>query len=283
MKSLAKVGSFIFVFIGTLLLAKELSSFLFGWDPSFFSHSGAGHVVFYLVFIFYVVIFQMFVNRAPFSSLGLALYPKWSLTVLKGWCVGCAAFIGYTLLMDYFGVIELRMNRGVGRLILSCLIAVSAFGIAFTEEVLFRGFFLQTMLKDLPVWIAVTVTGVLFVLFHKLGSVQDFWTVPYDAMLAGGIFSLHLLLCAAYLKTKSLYLPIGIHSGLVFAKVVFRDSKLIGVIDPASYWFGLKGDARRGFLAWILFLSGIFILKFLISKHEKRAAVQSSQAEGSAG
>ena len=42
-------------------------------------------------------------------------------------------------------------------------------------------------------------------------------------------------------------------------------------IEPASsYWFGLEGDARRGFIAWIFFLAGIFVLNYLITEREKK-------------
>ena len=91
-------------------------------------------------------------------------------------------------------------------------------------------------------------------------------------MLAGGLFSLNILLCAAYLKSKTLFLPIGVHSGLVFAKIFFRRMKMMYAVEPAnSYLFGLEGDARRGFLAWILFLSGILVLGFLITDRERKA------------
>jgi uncharacterized protein len=271
MKSLSKLAGFILSLGLALLTLHFIVTGIFGKDPGFLRHSGVGHVTFYILFVLNVFIFQKWVNREGFLSLGLNPYSGWQMTVLKGWIVGVLAFIGYTLVMQAAGVIVLKMDYRFGRVLLALLIGCTAFMIALTEEILFRGFFLQTLLKDLPVWMAVVITGIIFVFFHKLGSIQDFWLIPYDAMLAGGIFALHLLLTAAYFKTKLLYLPLGIHSGLVFGKVVFRKLKLIEVIEPESFWFGLGGDARRGFLAWILFVSGILVLRFLITKREKKA------------
>ena len=152
---------------------------------------------------------------------------------------------------------------------------VSAFGIATTEEILFRGFFLQTLLKDLPAWVAVLITGIMFVFFHDLARIHYFWTEPNHMMLAGGLFALNCLLCAAYLKTRNLFLPIAIHSGLVFGKIFFRKMKLMVVVEPNSHLWGIGGDARKGFMCWLFFLAGILILNFLITKQDRSHAVNS--------
>lgn len=271
MKSLLKVSAFVLTLMTVIGLLQLAVTHLFHLDPGFFRHSGLGHVSFYVLFVLNVLLFQRFVNRKSFSSLGLQRYSGWPTTVFRGWIAGSIAFIVYTWIMDAAGIVDLQLRDGVDRIVVALLIGLSAFAIAATEEILFRGFFLQTMLGDLPKWLAIGVTGVIFVFFHKLGRIQDFWTIPYEMMLGGGIFCLNILLCAAYLKSKTLYLPIGIHSGLVFAKVVFRKLKLVEVLEPNSYWFGLDGDARRGFFAWVLFLAGIFLLRFLITDRERLA------------
>ena len=268
MKSLAKITAFILSFAAVIAALHFVLSFLFGQDPGLLLHHGAGQFTFYVLFILNVFLFQKFVNRESFISLGLKPYSGWYLTVLKGWFAGVIAFAAYSILMGAFGVVEFRLK--FSPLILTAFFtAFAAFGVALTEEILFRGFFLQTMLKDLPKWAAVALTGIIFVFFHDLAHPESFFTEPRQMMLAGGLFSLNLLLCAAYLKSKTLFLPIGIHSGLVFAKIFFRRMKMMYAVEPAnSFLFGLEGDARRGFLAWLLFLSGILILNFLITNRE---------------
>ena len=270
MKGFLKVAAFIVTFT-VILTALHLGiSFLLRKDPGLLFHHGAGQVTFYLLFVLNVFIFQKYVNREGFLSLGLKPYPGWYVTVLKGWAAGAIAFIGYTALMGAFGIVEFHFRPGIGRFLTAFFVAFSAFAIALTEEVLFRGFFLQTMLKDLPKWLAVTVTGIMFVFFHDLAQIQKFWTDPWHRMLAGGLFSLNILLCVAYLKTRMLYLPIGIHSGLVFAKLFFLRMKLIHIVERNSYLWGVDGDARRGFMAWLLFLAGILVLRFLITARERK-------------
>ena len=274
MKALLKIASFILVFAAALILLHYVVQFIFQKDPGLLLHHGVGQATFYILFILNVFIFQRYVNRESFLSLGLEPYPGWYVTVLKGWSVGIIAFVGYSLLMGAFGVVEFRVKWSIPLMITAFFTAFSAFAIALTEEILFRGFFLQTMLKDLPKWIAIGVTGIIFIFFHDLAHPQSFFMEHHQMMLAGGLFSLNVLLCAAYLKSKTLFLPIGIHSGLVFAKIFFRRMKMMYAIEPAnSYLFGLEGDARRGFLAWVLFLAGIFVLNYLITNREKKAAI----------
>lgn len=274
MKALAKVLVFVLVFAGAITLIHFVIQFLFQKDPGLLLHHGFGQATFYLLFILNVLIFQRYVNRESFFSLGLHPYPGWHVTLLKGWAAGVIAFVFYSLLMGAFGVVEFKYRPGIERLITAFFVAFSAFMIALTEEILFRGFFLQTLLNDLPKWIAVTITGIIFVLFHDLAHPQSFFTESRQMMLAGGLFCLNVLLCFAYLKSKTLYLPIGIHAGLVFAKIVFRKMKLMHTLQPESYLFGIDGDARRGFAAWLLFLSGIFVLNYLITEREKKGAVR---------
>jgi len=271
MKSLIKITAFILAFSGVLVVIHYAIQFVFQKDPGLLLHHGIGQLTFYVLFILNVFIFQKYVNREGFLSLGLYPYQGWYITLLKGWMAGVIAFVGYSLLMGAFGIVEFRIKWSIPLMITAFFTAFSAFGIALTEEILFRGFFLQTMLKDLPKWIAVIVTGLIFVVFHDLAHPLSFFTEPRQMMLAGGLFSLNVLLCMAYLKTKMLFLPIGIHSGLVFAKIFFRRMKMMYPIEPAdSFLFGLEGDARRGFLAWILFLAGILILNYLITDREKK-------------
>ena len=272
MRALVKVLAFILAFAAVLASLHFVIHFVFHQDSGFLIHHGAGQLVFYVLFILNVFIFQMYVNKESILSLGLKPYSGWYITVLKGWSAGAVAFVSYSLLMGVFGIVQFQFRPGIERFLTAFFVAFSAFAIALTEEILFRGFFLQTMLKDMPKWLAVTMTGVIFIFFHDLAQIQKFWTDPWHRMLAGGLFSLNILLCVAYLKTRMLYLPIGIHSGLVFAKLFFLRMKLIHIVERNSYLWGVDGDARRGFLAWLLFLAGIFILRFLITERERKIA-----------
>ena len=274
-KSIVKIAAFIFVFAAVITSIHFGGLFLFEKDPEILAHHGVGQVTFYLLFILNVFLFQKYVNRQSVVSLGLKRYPGWPVTVFKGWLAGGIAFLGYVFLMSLFGIVELRVDSWTKFWLnfpVALMVACAAFGIALTEDVLFRGFFFQTLLQNVPKWPSIVITGIIFGFFHKLNQPLDFFTLPYDAMLFGGVFCLNVLLCFAFLKSGTLYLPIGIHSGLVFAKIACKKLKFIHVLQSDSFLFGLGGDPRRGFFAWGLFLAGIFILQFLISSREPKVS-----------
>ncbi|MFI6656681.1 lysostaphin resistance A-like protein [Streptomyces sp. NPDC050523] len=83
---------------------------------------------------------------------------------------------------------------------------------AVTEELLFRGVLLRIVEKRVGTWIALTLTGVLFGLMHLSNPDATLWGAAAIAIEAGG------MLGAAYVATRSLWLPIGLHFGWNFAE-----------------------------------------------------------------
>ena len=83
---------------------------------------------------------------------------------------------------------------------------------AVTEELLFRGVLLRIVEKRAGTWIALTLTGVLFGLMHLSNPDATLWGAAAIAIEAGG------MLGAAYVATRSLWLPIGLHFGWNFAE-----------------------------------------------------------------
>ncbi|MFE7166779.1 CPBP family intramembrane glutamic endopeptidase [Streptomyces sp. NPDC057616] len=83
---------------------------------------------------------------------------------------------------------------------------------AATEELLFRGVLLRIVEGRFGTWIALTLTGVLFGLMHLFNPDATLWGALAIAVEAGG------MLGAAYVATRSLWLPIGLHFGWNFAE-----------------------------------------------------------------
>ncbi|PTM92354.1 MULTISPECIES: type II CAAX endopeptidase family protein [unclassified Streptomyces] len=83
---------------------------------------------------------------------------------------------------------------------------------AVTEELLFRGVLLRIVEERFGTWIALTSTGVLFGLMHLFNPDATVWGAIAIAIEAGG------MLGAAYIATRSLWLPIGLHFGWNFAE-----------------------------------------------------------------
>jgi hypothetical protein len=75
----------------------------------------------------------------------------------------------------------------------------------FTEEIIFRGVIFRITEDSLGTWIATLITALLFGLVHLMNP-NATWTAALSiAVEAGG------LLAAAYVTTRRLWMPIGLH------------------------------------------------------------------------
>ncbi|MEU3167747.1 CPBP family intramembrane glutamic endopeptidase [Streptosporangium sp. NPDC006930] len=93
--------------------------------------------------------------------------------------------------------------------------AVALFGfmaaVAVTEELIFRGVLFRIIEERVGTWIALALTSVLFGLVHLPNEHADLWGAIAIAIEAGG------MLAAAYVATRTLWVPIGLHFGWNFA------------------------------------------------------------------
>ncbi|HVP11099.1 MAG TPA: CPBP family intramembrane glutamic endopeptidase [Phycisphaerae bacterium] len=96
-------------------------------------------------------------------------------------------------------------KRWMRRLIL--LLPTTLLG-AFVEEFLFRGVLLADLLRSFPqsTAFAVAIGVVIFAVAHYVRRVKRRWTFPGHLMLG-------LLLCVAFVRTQTLWLPAGLHAG----------------------------------------------------------------------
>ena len=148
-------------------------------------------------------------RREPLSSIGFVLDRRWACELGVGAFFGLAtALLAVAMIWMVDGVrLELDPARSLATL------AEGAYVFAFValfEETLFRGFVFQRLAAGAGAWIALIATGLLFATGH--------WDNPgmQGATLAWATVELFLgaaLLGLAYLRTRSLAMPIGIHFG----------------------------------------------------------------------
>jgi uncharacterized protein len=79
------------------------------------------------------------------------------------------------------------------------------FGVAVTEELMFRGFALQALERLLGSWVALLVTALFFGLSHLLNPGATAWSALAIAIEAGG------MLGAAFLWRRNLWFVVGLH------------------------------------------------------------------------
>ncbi|WP_063735312.1 CPBP family intramembrane glutamic endopeptidase [Streptomyces sp. RTd22] len=118
--------------------------------------------------------------------------------------------------------------------------AVGLFGFmaaaAVTEEVMYRGVLFRIAEERIGTWIALVLTGALFGLSHLLNPNAGLWGAAAIAVEAGG------MLTAAYVATRKLWVPIGLHFGWNFAASGIFSTEVSGNDTPQ----GLLDSATSG-------------------------------------
>jgi uncharacterized protein len=146
-------------------------------------------------------------EELPWSALGWSPHKGWIRNLLLGTLLGAASlFLAASITTVTRGIHFTFDPVGAGSisrtLILSAVVFVLA---AAAEEVLFRGYPLQTLSRARLAWLGILLTSVPFAAVHLNNphSVPGFTFV--NTALAG------LWLAVAYLRTRSLWLPLGLH------------------------------------------------------------------------
>jgi membrane protease YdiL (CAAX protease family) len=97
--------------------------------------------------------------------------------------------------------------------------------VAVAEEILFRGLLFRILEEGLGSWLALAISAVLFGMVH-LENFDDPTLLSVASQTAGGVG-----LAAAYMLTRKLWLPIGIHLGWDFVIFATGPEALLTLSD----------------------------------------------------
>ncbi len=145
-------------------------------------------------------------RRAALSDLFGAFNSRWLKTFATGLLLGAVLMIIPALLLMIFGWVSFQKNT----IDLSALLSISItfVGVAVAEEVLFRGFIFQRLTDGLGQWPAQLIIAAYFLLIHLNNPGM---TGNIKLMAGINIFLASIMFGLAYLKTKSLAMPVGMH------------------------------------------------------------------------
>ena len=150
--------------------------------------------------------FKRWIERAPDTELPLAgALPE----LAAGIAIGGALFSVMTGIVWLLGGIEFLGVRGAGQI--WTMLAIGIVSGTF-EEVLFRGIVLRHLESLIGTWGALAFTSGLFGLLHITNPDATWFSSLAIALEAG------ILLGAAYLLTRRLWLAIGIHAAWNFTQ-----------------------------------------------------------------
>ena len=224
--------------------------------------------------------FQKFFNRAALISAVLLLWPvvrwlriggwrdlgiepdpHWRKHLLAGFIIAGLAVALMAAGFVHFGIYRVRAEIAWGKL---PVIAVSAVTVAFLEEALFRGAILGLVRRTLRPVAALFWVTALFAIVHFLkpdesydpqpiGWLSGFDLIPHTfhqfaepmTLLAGftTLFVLGWLCGDAALRTRALWMSIGLHAGIVCVKMSFSViAKLAIKTKDRPDWLPWVGD-----------------------------------------
>lgn len=142
----------------------------------------------------------------PWRSLGLTLHEGWFRDLLIGFAVGFASLLLAVVIATAGGGLRLSFSgltmpalRSLGGSLLLLFIA------ALAEEAMFRGYGLQTLSRARLAWIGLLLTSLPFGYAH-LSNPNVVPGVTFANTALAGIW-----LGVAYLRTRSLWFPVGVH------------------------------------------------------------------------
>ena len=190
---------------------------------------------------------------------------KWLRHLLMGLVGGTLIF---SLAVAIAGAVGIYRIVGVGSLngLLAALI-VPTIGAAVTEEMLFRGILFRWLEQFGGSWAALLLTSAFFGASH-LSNPNASWIAAVGIAFEAGV-----MLGAAYMLTRSLWLPIGLHAAWNFTQGEIFDipvsgTSVHGVLDArlagspllTGNGFGLEASpiaivVATAFGVWLLWLA----------------------------
>ena len=194
-----------------------------------------------------------FINRKPFAAIGLYFHP----TALREFGLGC--FLGFLMmttifvveyLLGFIGFAWQGMSLPSSLALLGSSLALFSLA-AFFEEVLFRGYLFQTLIQAVTLLPAILLMALVFGLAHGRNPHAGIFSM-LNVGLAG------VWLSVAYIKTRSLWLPFGLHLAWNLSQttlysfptsgIAFEERKLFLLTQSGPDWvtggaFGPEGGS----------------------------------------
>lgn len=228
--------------------------------------------LFYLDVILATYLMIRFVDRRKFASVGIPYHGRIVKELLLGILIG-AVMIGLV------GGVELAV--GAAKLHVrpqSFILFVRNFGLSFIffaffamgEELVFRGYPFQALIEGMGAVGATILMSVSFGLMHLTNPSVSFFST-LNTMLAG------VWLSVAYLKTKTLYFPFGMHFSWNLVESFFLSLPVSGLLtnrtifiptDYGPHWLtGGRYGPEAGVGTTVVIAAAI--IYFLIDKRIK--------------
>lgn len=269
-------------FMFVLILPQWLMSALFktasSGEGSVFEAS-IGMILVYAILVGWALLVSWaslrFLDRLRFGALGFSLHSTWRREVLMGFAISAAMIIAIAGLQSLAGT-RVRLNpfwfraEGidwaalgvVGKELLMALVLLILAG-AF-EELVFRGYAFQTLLRGISPVVPILALSAFFALGHWNNPSRTLFSTV-NTVLAG------VWLAAAYLKTRSLWFATALHFGWnwtmgalfglpVSGLLIPQHPIMISTVETSVWLTGGSYGPEGGAAATVVVIASIFVI-----------------------
>ncbi len=217
--------------------------------------------ILFIIFLFLVPIWgrKVYQNLSLFKSYGLVNSSRNIFGLLKGLAVG----FGFTWLLfiveSLFGWVTFQSpSLPIATLVLQGL--ASGLGVAFAEEIFFRGWLLYELERDFSLFNSAVISSLVFAILHFIKPLGEIirTSVTFPALVLLG----YILVVAKRSHSNLLGISIGLHGGLVWGYYLINVGEMVKYNDIVPTWItGIDRNPIAGVMG-LIFLS---ILLYLIS------------------
>ena len=260
-----------------LLIAVLLTGFFFqvvDWVRTALSMEGptsaiTGSYIDFAVTTGTIYLARRFADRRTFSSLGLNLNKQTVIDIFAGMLIAFLLMFAIYIIEISFGWLKFESfaweAEPISLVITSTLrYFVVLIFVGWNEELIYRGYILQTLTSGINLFWATLITSVYFGLEHLSNPNSN-------AMAVAGIFLIGLFFTYAFIRTGQLWLSIGIHIGWnFFENAVFgfpvsgfdRPGLLNTNISGPELWTGGAFGPEAGIVILPICILGVLFVKW---------------------
>jgi membrane protease YdiL (CAAX protease family) len=187
-----------------------------------------------LVFVGFALLMKRFVEKQTIVSMGFQWKGHGSqaasgfFLALLILCTGSVILV----LLKYLFFTGVQVDAG--NLLYSLLLFMI---VAFTEEIAFRGYILNNLMQSTNKWVALTITSVVFALFHFTNPSGDGLLPMLNIFVAGFLLGIN------YIYTRNLWFAIFLHFGWNFFQGPVLGYEVSGFAASGLFQQAMKGPA----------------------------------------
>ncbi|MEG5043967.1 CPBP family intramembrane glutamic endopeptidase [Microcoleus sp. B4-C1] len=208
---------------------------------------------------------QVYGQTQLLKSYGLINTRKNGLELLIGLAIGLLLTFSLFVVQWLFGLVAWQNSDNLPRIIAEGLL--SALGVGFAEELVFRGWLLDELQRDYNYKISLWVNSLVFALSHfikPVAAMLQSWP-QFPGLLLLGL----ILVWGKRSRQNRLGLSIGLHAGLIWGYYIINIGQLVRYSGSVPDWVtGVNGNPLAGAVG-LLFLSVLALGMRKLSEHSK--------------